>query len=120
VDLSAAPGATVRAAGDGVVGFAGTVAGRGVVSVTHGSLRTTYEPVIVIVHVGQRVAAGDVLGALAAGHAGCPTSACLHWGLLRGAVYLDPLTLLRLAPPRLLPLGPYGSPADRLVAGSRW
>jgi hypothetical protein len=36
---------------------------------------------------------------------GCPVAACLHWGLRRGEVYLDPLSLL--APPevRLLPMG---------------
>src|SRR5947209_1444726 len=45
VDLGAAPGTIVRAAGAGTVSFAGRVAGRGVVSVAHpGGLRTTYEP----------------------------------------------------------------------------
>jgi murein DD-endopeptidase MepM/ murein hydrolase activator NlpD len=81
------------------------LAGRGVVSVTHGGVRTTYEPLVPVVTAGQHVATGDVLGRLDTGHTGCPTSACLHWGLLRGAVYLDPLTLLPLTPPRLLPLG---------------
>ena len=105
-DLAGAPGSPVRAAGDGVVVFAGMVAGRPVVSVDHaGGLRTTYEPVDTSVGAGQPVARGAVLGTLAAGHAGCPVAACLHWGLRRGEVYLDPLSLL--APPevRLLPMG---------------
>jgi murein DD-endopeptidase MepM/ murein hydrolase activator NlpD len=85
--------------------FAGSVAGRGVVSVQHASgLRTTYEPVEPFVVAGAAVAAGAPIGALVAGHAGCPAPACLHWGLRRGDVYLDPLMLLGLGRVRLLPL----------------
>ncbi len=105
VDLAGVPGEPVLAAGDGVVVFAGMVAGRPVVSVDHpDGLRTTYEPVDRVVAAGQQVARGARLGTLAAGHAGCPVEACLHWGLRRGETYLDPLSLL--APPRvrLLPL----------------
>lgn len=39
VDLTASAGTVVTAAGDGVVGFAGILAGRGVVTVVHGTLR---------------------------------------------------------------------------------
>lgn len=114
VDLAAASGDPVRAAGGGVVRFAGTVAGRGVVSVEHpGGLRTTYEPVTPAVRAGDRVAAGDVLGRLVAGHPGCPVAACLHWGLRRGAEYLDPLALLGRARVRLLPLEGLRRPVDR-------
>jgi murein DD-endopeptidase MepM/ murein hydrolase activator NlpD len=105
VDLAAAPGAPVRAAGAGVVVFAGLVAGTPVVSVAHaGGLRTTYEPVLPAVRAGRVVAAGEVLGALQPGHPGCPAAACLHWGARRGETYLDPLLLLR--PPRLRLLPP--------------
>ena len=104
VDLAGAPGAPVRAAGAGMVRFAGSVAGRGVVSVDHpGGLRTTYEPVTAVVHAGDRVGPGDLLGRLDAGHPGCAVDACLHWGLRRGDDYLDPLALLGLARVRLLP-----------------
>jgi murein DD-endopeptidase MepM/ murein hydrolase activator NlpD len=104
-DLAGAPGAPVLAAGDGVVVFAGMVAGRPVVSVDHaGGLRTTYEPVERLVAAGQRVARGSPLGTLAPGHAGCPVAACLHWGLRRGETYLDPLSLLAAPRVRLLPL----------------
>src|SRR3954468_3215546 len=54
VDLAAAAGTPVPAAGAGVVGYAGLLAGRGVVTVVHGSLRTTYEPVAALVRTGQR------------------------------------------------------------------
>jgi murein DD-endopeptidase MepM/ murein hydrolase activator NlpD len=107
VDLAAAAGATVRAAGAGVVVYAGRIAGRGVVSVAHaGGLRTTYEPVDVeaTLRAGHPVTAGETLGVLAAGHPGCAADACLHWGLRSGDVYLDPLALLGLGRVRLLPL----------------
>jgi murein DD-endopeptidase MepM/ murein hydrolase activator NlpD len=105
VDLASTPGARVYAAGGGVVRFAGLIAGRGAVSVEHrGGLRTTYEPVEPTVRTGDRVAGGDPIGRLAAGHPGCAASACLHWGLRRGAEYLDPLGLLALGRVRLLPL----------------
>lgn len=79
------------------------VAGRGVVSIDHGGgLRTTYEPLIAQVSAGQRVALGAVIGLLLPGHTGC-AGACLHWGLRRGAEYLDPLGLLTSGRVRLLP-----------------
>jgi murein DD-endopeptidase MepM/ murein hydrolase activator NlpD len=106
VDLAGAPGSPVVAAGDGVVVFAGMVAGRPVVSIDHPSgLRTTYEPVVPSVAAGQAVARGSRVGTLSGGHAGCPGVACLHWGLRRGGTYLDPLLLLRPPRVRLLPMG---------------
>jgi murein DD-endopeptidase MepM/ murein hydrolase activator NlpD len=105
VDLAASPGDPVRAAGAGVVAFAGMVAGRGVVSVDHpNGLRTTYEPVDASVAAGAAVARGTPLGVVVPGHAGCPAAACLHWGLRRGDTYLDPLMLLGFVRVRLLPL----------------
>jgi murein DD-endopeptidase MepM/ murein hydrolase activator NlpD len=106
VDLAAAPGASVLAAADGVVAFAGMVAGRPVVSIDHADgLRTTYEPVDPSVAAGQAVARGSPIGTLLAGHAGCPAAACLHWGVRRGESYLDPLALLLAVRVRLLPWG---------------
>jgi murein DD-endopeptidase MepM/ murein hydrolase activator NlpD len=103
-DLGGPVAAQVVAAGDGVVVFAGMVAGRPVVSIDHADgLRTTYEPVDPGVGAGQRVARGSPIGVLVAGHAGCPVEACLHWGLRRGDAYLDPLQLL-VVRVRLLPL----------------
>jgi murein DD-endopeptidase MepM/ murein hydrolase activator NlpD len=100
VDLQSTPSVPVVTAGEGVVVFAGMVAGRPVVSVDHpGGLRTTYEPVDPSVAAGQQVARGSPIGTLAVGHAACPVQACLHWGLRRGETYLDPLSLLR--PPRV-------------------
>ena len=112
VDLGPlAPGDGVRAAAAGTVTFAGAVAGRPVLVVSHaGGLRTTYEPVRATAAVGSSVAAGDVVGVLDTGPTHCAPTACLHWGLRRGDLYLDPVALL--APRvRLLPLdGLRGTP----------
>jgi hypothetical protein len=104
VDLAGSRYAWVRAAGGGHVSFAGSLAGRGVVVVVHGDLRTTYEPVTPAVRVGERVAAGTRIGRLMPGHdAGRREAAILHWGLLRGDTYLDPMSLIGRRPVRLLP-----------------
>lgn len=102
VDLRAKPGTRVVAAMAGRVTYAGVLAGRGVVVVSHGALRTTYLPVRATVAVGQSVKKGEAIGTLESGHA-CPGGACLHWGLKRGEHYLDPMSLLNQAPLRLLP-----------------
>ncbi|MDI6097623.1 M23 family metallopeptidase [Actinoplanes sp. NEAU-A12] len=105
VDLESSAGAVVRAAAGGVVVYAQALAGRGVVSVAHaGQLRTTYEPVTATVRIGDHIAAGDPIGTVETGHPGCAADACLHWGLRRGEVYLDPLALLGFGRVRLLPL----------------
>lgn len=106
VDLAGRARQPVLAARGGTVVFAGPVAGHGVVSVQHDDgLRTTYEPVSPTVTAGAVVRAGDVLGLLDGGHAGCPEAVCLHWGVRRGRLdYLDPLVLLRPARVRLLPV----------------
>lgn len=103
VDLGAPAGTPVRAAADAIVVYAGPLAGRGVISLQHpGGLRTTYEPVAAMVHRGQHVTRGAVIGLVRQGHHGC-RSACLHWGAHRGGQYLDPLTLLATGGVRLLP-----------------
>lgn len=116
VDLRGATGQPVLAAGAGRVAYAGLLAGRGVVTVVHaGGLRTTYEPVTAGVRVGQAVGVGQPLGLLAPGH--CRDGgACLHWGLLRGAVYLDPLALVGTGPVRLLPLDDPSAAPPAMVA----
>jgi murein DD-endopeptidase MepM/ murein hydrolase activator NlpD len=67
VDLAADAGQQVLASGAGVVGFAGRVAGIGVVVVDHGGgLRTTYEPVDAAIGVGSRTVAGTRVGTVGA------------------------------------------------------
>ncbi|MFD5230977.1 M23 family metallopeptidase [Streptomyces qaidamensis] len=107
VDLAAPAGTPVRAVTAGRVSFAGRVAGKGVVSVDltgtgDPPLRTTYEPVTATVGKGDEVEPGQVIGTVDASGSHC-TAACVHWGLRRGEVYLNPLSLL---PPWLLYRGP--------------
>jgi murein DD-endopeptidase MepM/ murein hydrolase activator NlpD len=74
-----------------------------VVTVVHGRLRTTYEPVRASVSVGDRVSAGTVIGHLAEGHdCGGGAKTCLHLGLRRGDTYLNPLLLFEKPEIRLL------------------
>ncbi|CAL9358957.1 hypothetical protein SUDANB95_00625 [Actinosynnema sp. ALI-1.44] len=113
VDLAAPAGTPVLAAADGTVTFAGQVADRQVVTLSHaGGIRTTYEPVTPTVAIGRTVTRGSPIATLAPGHEGCPTT-CLHWGAHRttakaGRTYLDPLRLLSATRVRLLPTGPPG------------
>lgn len=117
VDLAAAPGQGVRAVGAGEVTFAGTIAGKGVVSIRlsdSGSppLRVSYEPVRALVEAGDRVAAGQTVGHLAVHprHCQARTRTCLHLGVRRGERYLNPMSLLRPHRPVLLPLEQRRSP----------
>lgn len=109
VDLAGAAGQPVYAAGAATVVFAGLLAGRPVVSLSHpGGLHTSYEPVRAAVRAGQQVSSQTVIGELLAGHPGCRAAACLHWGAMwgpaSGAAYVDPLGLLKSTPIRLKPL----------------
>ncbi len=112
VDLATRPGAVVRAAGTGVVRFAGAIAGRGVVVLEHpDGIRTEYEPLRPAPGItpGAAVQRGARIGVIDGTHAGCRPGRCLHWGARRGDAYLDPLTLLLpLGPVRLLPWRPSG------------
>jgi murein DD-endopeptidase MepM/ murein hydrolase activator NlpD len=108
VDLTAPAGSRVLSPGPGVVTFAGQVARRGVVVVTHpDGLRSSLEPVAASVPVGAAVTAGTAIGVVESGPAGgsggggggttpnhCAPSSCVHWGVRRGERYIDPLSLL--------------------------
>ncbi len=101
VDLAAAPGTPVRAANDGVVSFAGTVAGTLHVTITHaGNLRTSYSFLSAVsVRTGQVVVRGDIVGDTggAGAEPGDPHhgAAMLHFGLRVGDRYVDPMVLFR-------------------------
>ncbi len=107
LDLAAVDGTVVHAVESGTVSHAGSVAGRGSVTVTHvGGLRSTYEPVDPVVVAGAGVSAGDVLGTVKArdGPAHCGPRACLHLGARRAGGYVDPHPLLTGGRLALLPL----------------
>ena len=119
VDLLGHVGQPVHSSLAGTVTFAAPLAGRGVVVVDHGGVRTTYEPVSASVAVGEVLARGAVIGTLQRASSHCFPRACLHWGLLRGDAYLNPLTLVGAGPIRLLPLSgslSSGSPSAAFMA----
>lgn len=104
VDLRAPGGTVVRAPSAGTVTFVGVVAGRGVVTVTHGDgLRSSVEPVTAAVDAGTQVDAGDALGTVTPDGGHCAATGCLHWGVRRGEVYVDPVALVEGGPIVLLP-----------------
>lgn len=97
VDLKVNQGTPIRAVDNGTVVAAGTVVDRGVVSVRHpNGIRSTYEPLLAEVHVGEVVDAGQQIGVLQAHLPGSPHSlGSLHLGAkLDSNTYLDPLSLL--------------------------
>ena len=71
--------------------------------------RSSVEPLVPAVGVGDLVTAGARLGTLVAEGSHCAPSACLHWGVRVGDDYVDPLGLLAGAGPAvLLPLDTAG------------
>ena len=110
VEFAASVGEPVTTVTAGMVVFAGQVAGAGVVSILlPDGRRTTHMPVVPSVAVGQIVVPGQVIGVVGMGPP-C-THTCLHWGLKKGDVYQNPMTLLQLQV-RLLPLDGRPHPAS--------
>jgi hypothetical protein len=123
VDLGAAPGTLVRDACAGRVGFTGRVPGGGrTVSVRCGEIVATYQQLgTIAVRFGQRIARGAPVGLV--GRSGDPRTrrAHLHLGAREAATgrYVDPLTLLRGAPPAVPLLPPAGPTRPWVVAPRR-
>lgn len=97
VDFAADVGEPVQAIGPGVVVFAGKIAGKAVISIDHPDLglRSTYEPVTAVVHSGDHVQAGQVIGSVSDTGGHC-SARCVHLGLKGPGLgeYRDPLDLL--------------------------
>lgn len=104
IDVAASIGTPAVAVASGTVSFAGSVAGRGVVSIDHGGgLVSTLDSVDPSVSTGDEVDQGSTVGTVSVGH--CPASApCLHLGARVDGRYVDPLPYLPAAEwPVLLP-----------------
>lgn len=95
IDMAVAVGTKVVASNDGVVAFAGAVAGELFVSIDHADgIRTTYSFLsLVSVRRGATVARGQPIGLSGPGHAGS-TQPHLHFGARVGDRYIDPEPLL--------------------------
>lgn len=117
IEFRTRPGTLVRAAADGVVAFAGRVAGTLHVTVAHADgIRTSYSFLRTLrVIEGQRVLQRGPVGV---------AGSRLHVGARRGTTYIDPAGLWAAGPPRvhLVPLdgaGPRGPITAPALAGSR-
>jgi hypothetical protein len=102
VDLAVEPEQAVTAPRDGTVTFSGLVAGTPVVVVSHGELRSTFQPVLALLPRGTHVEGGDAVGTAVLDVRHCDQP-CVHWGVLRGDDYLDPAALVSPGAARLLP-----------------
>jgi murein DD-endopeptidase MepM/ murein hydrolase activator NlpD len=123
IDIASPFGTSFVAAQEGVVAFAGWVAGDLFISIDHpDGVRTTYSWLSAIgVKKGDAVARGQVIGNTGHGHPEVSTPH-LHFGARIGKTYIDPMTLLE--PGRvvgLIHLAPLDErpPTPRSVVGSR-
>lgn len=93
IDVRAPAGTPVTAPDDGEVVFAGRLADRGVLAIQHADgVRSSFEPVVPQVRVGQAVRRGQPVAVVATG--GRRTPGTLYIGArIRGA-YVSPLLLL--------------------------
>lgn len=93
VDFSVPAGTAVRAAADGRVVFAGSVAGMLAVTIDHGRFHTTYSALSAVhVAAGDVVARGRWIGVSGTAHPGGPPG--IHLGVKSGDAYLDPAAFL--------------------------
>jgi murein DD-endopeptidase MepM/ murein hydrolase activator NlpD len=86
---------------DGVVAFAGDVAGRGIITIDHGGgLVTTLEPVQTTLTPGSQVSRGDGVATLSAGGHAAPGT--IHFGVRLDGRYINPQLLLGVVPRAVL------------------
>lgn len=91
VDLAIPIGSEVYSPAAGTVTFAGHLVDRNVIVIEHDHRRSTFEPVLPLVALGDQVVAGQVIGTVEEGHSPGP----LHWGVKVGPKhYLNPLQQL--------------------------
>jgi Peptidase family M23 len=118
IDIATPFGSPMVAAQDGVVSFAGFVAGSLFISIDHsGGVRTTYSWLSAVgVKKGATVTRGQLIGSTGHGHPDVPTPH-LHFGAKIGTTYIDPMLLLeRASVVGLIRL----APIDQMAEGSAW
>jgi murein DD-endopeptidase MepM/ murein hydrolase activator NlpD len=95
IDIAAPFGTVFVAAQDGVVAFAGWVAGSLFLSIDHpDGVRTTYSWLSnVLVRAGDPVSRGQPVGSTGSGDSSSPQPN-LHFGARIGMTYIDPMLLL--------------------------
>ena len=95
VDLQALEGTELRAPADGVIAFAGLVAGKSVVTISHGVLTSTFEPAYTDLPVGSIVKKGQNFAYVTVGSDHCD-NLCVQWGLKRrNKTYANPRKMVQ-------------------------
>ncbi|MCI1984157.1 MAG: M23 family metallopeptidase [Bifidobacteriaceae bacterium] len=99
IDIKAPAGAIIVAPAQGVVTFAGMVAGKNEVSIKTGqspsldSVVFSFEPATTTLRKGDSVAKGAKI-ATVTGHSDHCDGSCVHWGARKNGSYVDPRTAL--------------------------
>lgn len=93
IDLALLGSSVVVSPADGIVAFAGRVAGRGVLTIDHGDgLVTTLEPVDTVLGPGTAVRRGEDVGTVTLGGHSAPGE--VHFGVRLDGRYINPMLLL--------------------------
>ncbi|WP_292832598.1 M23 family metallopeptidase [Microbacterium sp.] len=101
IDLAVSPGTAIVAPAAGVIAFAGSVAGRPLLTIDHGhGLVTTLEPVTASLPVGAPVRAGEAVAAAASG--GHAVGGTVHFGVRENGEYINPMLLVSAIPRAVL------------------
>lgn len=104
VDIAVDSGAAIHAPDDGTIRFVGMVGGKNVVSVSHGSLVSTFEPATTTLAPGDAVRRGEPFAQVEGVSEHCDGQ-CLHWGIRYGEQsYRDPMGMVSRRTIRLKPL----------------
>jgi murein DD-endopeptidase MepM/ murein hydrolase activator NlpD len=98
IDLPAEVDTPVLAPTDAVVSFAGSVAGRGIVTLRIGDVQISLEAVTALVTEGELVTKGQVVANVSTGS----HCTCLHVGVRRSGEYLSPLSYFSAIPAAVL------------------
>lgn len=95
VDLQAKEGDELRAPQDGIIAFVGLVAGKSVVTISHGVLTSTFEPAYTDLPVGSIVKKGQNFAYVTVGSDHCD-NLCVQWGLKRrNRTYANPKQMVQ-------------------------
>jgi murein DD-endopeptidase MepM/ murein hydrolase activator NlpD len=101
IDLTVLGENIVRAPADGVVAFSGQVAGRGILTIDHGTgLVSTLEPIDSALAAGTPITSGAEVGNVSTG--GHTAPGALHFGVRLDGSYINPLVLLGGVPRAVL------------------